>query len=254
MKDDKCDLQYKNNFITEVIFRVDYSHILKINDRMPSEFQDKIRELLPEFNTNKIIDIKTTLIGNSKAINEPQIFPEWQFTNKDKSIVTNLSQDNINITVKKYKNIQDYKKIIMDVLNNFYTEYKPIEIKRLGLRYINKIIIKEGNPYEWVGLINDQLIGQLNGFLTDNSDITRYMSQMIISKDEYGITFNYGIYNSEYPAKIARKEFILDYDCYTNECIFEEVENRIEKFNLEIKKLFEKSIENKLRKIMEIIK
>ena len=55
------DLEYHNNFITDVIFRIDYSPILKISENIPSDFQDKIRDILSEFNENKIIRIESVL-------------------------------------------------------------------------------------------------------------------------------------------------------------------------------------------------
>lgn len=247
------NLQYKKNFITDIIFRIDFSPILIINDK-PTKLQNDIRGLLPEFNENKVINIKATIVGN-QVINEPEKRPEWQFTNNKKTIFANLSFDNFNIVVKgDYKNIEEYKKNLLKILNPFYEYYKPIEIKRIGLRFINKIILKEGDPLDWKGYINDNLISQLKLFTESDNYVSRSMGQLILNGEDYNLIFNYGIYNSEFPARVARKEFILDYDCNASVCNFEETEDKVTKFNFEIKKLFEKSIEDKLRSEMGIEK
>jgi len=247
------DLEYHNNFITDVIFRIDYSPILKISENIPSDLQDKIRDVLPEFSENKIIKIESVL-ENKKFLNkEPQISQEWQFTNKDKSMIANLSHENLNIIVKKYKNFEAYRNFLMKILNYFHEIYKPIEVKRVGLRYINNVTVNNGNPINWEDYINDKLIYQIKGFVEDSSKISRILGQICLKMEEFNIIFNYGISNPEYPLRIAKKQFILDYDCYAIECEFEEIEKFLKNFNFEIKKMFENSIKDNLRKIMGAI-
>ncbi|MDA3822246.1 MAG: TIGR04255 family protein, partial [Bacteroidales bacterium] len=59
--------------------------------------------------------------------------------------------------------------------------------------------------------------------------------------------------NSEYPAKISRKEFIIDIDCYSNFIETNGIIATLDIFNTEAKNLFEKSIKRKLREKMGII-
>ncbi|HII95321.1 MAG TPA: TIGR04255 family protein [Candidatus Methanofastidiosum sp.] len=251
MKENKLDYQYRKNFITEVIFRIDFFPILIINEKKPINLQEDIRDLLPEFNENKLIDIKATITDN-QVINEPERRPEWRFSNIDKTISANLSFDNLNIVTKYYKNYENFKDVLFKVTKSFYENYKPVNIKRIGLRYINKINFKDGDPLDWEGYINNNLTCQLKIFNEVENSISRSMGQIVLNNDQYNIIFNYGIYNPEFPAKVARKEFILDYDCYTNNCEFEGIEDILVKFNLKIKELFEDSIEEKLREVMEI--
>lgn len=79
------------------------------------------------------------------------------------------------------------------------------------------------------------------------------MSQIILNYDDYTMNFNFGLFNSEFPAKISRKEFALDYDCYTELFEPEDIDDYLIKFNSEIKNMFERSIKNGLRKHMGVI-
>ena len=145
------NLEYHLNFLTEVIFRIDYSPILKISESIPIALQDKIRVLMPEFKENKIYGLKATINKKDKVFKkEEEIKPEWQFTDKEKTKITNLSQDSLSIIIKKYKNFKEYKDFIMKIVNFFYEEYKPIEVKRLGLRYITYFPHCVLNGLKWV--------------------------------------------------------------------------------------------------------
>jgi len=152
----------------------------------------------------------------------------------------------------KYEDFDTFKIIIEKILTPFLKHYNP-NIKRLGLRYVNEIKIKKGHPFEWKDLINPSLTANIDKFLDNKSELSRAMSQLIINKGYYNITFSYGMFNSEYPSKISRKEFILDYDCYTFEIENNnEINKELDIFNNEINKLFEKSINDGLRKILEL--
>ena len=76
------------------------------------------------------------------------------------------------------------------------------------------------------------------------------MSQAILNYDDYRVNFNYGMFNSEFPAKISRKEFILDFDFYTEYVEQETIIPLIKKFNKEAAIMFEKCIKDGLRKKM----
>ena len=65
------------------------------------------------------------------------------------------------------------------------------------------------------------------------------------------MNFNYGLYNSEFPNKISRKDFVLDYDCYTANIEKKDSYEYLNKFHEKINEEFEKSIEEGLRKEME---
>ena len=128
--------------------------------------------------------------------------------------------------------------------------YKPSIINRIGLRYINEVKI-DGNPFDWQGLINDNLFATLNAFPNIKTSITRSMHQLHFRGENNKIVFQFGLYNSEFPNPVAQRAFILDYDCVSeDEHEPHQVLPIFTSFNTKIYTLFEQSISDNLKGIM----
>ena len=136
---------------------------------------------------------------------------------------------------------------------HFISTIKIVDLTRIGFRYINQIVLKRGNPFSWTGYIDNSLTSVVDKFFKKTPHISRAIGQVILNKDDFNINFTYGTPNSEYPAKISRKEFIIDIDCYSNFIETNGVISTLGNFNTEAKILFEKSIKSKLREKMGII-
>lgn len=66
--------------------------------------------------------------------------------------------------------------------------------------------------------------------------------------------FQYGMYNTDFPAPIKNKLYILDIDAYTQGLLtFDDIQSRLDKFHDAIEDLFEKVITNELRKVMGVV-
>lgn len=71
--------------------------------------------------------------------------------------------------------------------------------------------------------------------------------------NDFYVRFQYGMFNSEHPNPIARKEFVLDFDCYTkDEQDISDVLTLLDSFHEKIKEMFESSILGDLRQIMGV--
>jgi len=103
---------------------------------------------------------------------------------------------------------------------------------------------------DWNDYINPSLLSFIGSFPDNLGNISRAMSQLCFNKDSFNIHFNYGIFNPEFPGKVSRKEFILDYDCFTRECTQEGVETLLKNSSTEIQKMFEQSVTPGLRDLL----
>ena len=86
----------------------------------------------------------------------------------------------------------------------------------MGLRYINQITIDEGSPFDWKGWVKANLITGLE-FVDKKESLARSMGIITYIFDDFKMKFQYGMYNSEFPNPISKREFVLDYDCSTKE-------------------------------------
>lgn len=139
------------------------------------------------------------------------------------------------------------------IINAVIKVYGDIEIKRTGLRFINDISLPEGNPFDWAPFINPSLIASLD-FPPENRNLSRSMGVIELIRDDHRVLFQFGMYNPEYPNKIARKIFVLDYDCYTTDKLnISEIKDKIGILQKDEEKLFESSIEDGLREKMVVV-
>lgn len=152
----------------------------------------------------------------------------------------------------KYTSLSPYLDRIDTAVKAFEKAYHDIVYTRIGLRYINRIQFPDGDPLDWSQFIADSLTCPISEFIGDKRELSRAMSQYVINKGEWSVLFNFGIFNREYPAKISRKEYILDYDCFSTDVNQSEMVQQLKRFNLTILELFEHSIKDVLRQKMGV--
>jgi uncharacterized protein (TIGR04255 family) len=243
---------YTRNFLTNVIGRIDYQPILLLLRQEPAEFQEKIRHDFPRFSKEFLIELKLASEVHEDQQSKKPI--AWKFKDKMATQEVTLTADFIAFETNKYTRFPDFSEKLSSIYRLFCETYRPELIKRIGLRYINQIYIPDGNPLEWDDLINSNLTSSLKAFPDWKQNILRSMHQLHLSKDDFKITFQFGIFNSEYPNTITKKEFILDYDCISEqETEPDRVIQYFEQFNKEIENLFEDSIGDGLRNLMGVL-
>lgn len=77
------------------------------------------------------------------------------------------------------------------------------------------------------------------------------MHQLLAVQDDVNLVLNYGLFNTEYPNPIARRNFVLDLDfSISGEIRSGDLLARIADLNQRGENLFESIIENGLREIM----
>lgn len=246
--EDFTSICYKTNFLSNVIFKIDFSPILKINMDELVEFQEAIRKELPEIETKDLVTLKADFQKESNSF-EKEISKLIVFKSLDSKKRIEVSHSFLAVVFNDYNSFEEFLLIVNNAYNELYKKFSPV-IKRVGLRYVNNIIIKQGNPFDWKDLIHESLISNLSGDLFDAHKLSRMMTQVNYNEDDYNMIFNYGIFNIEFPAKISRREFILDYDCYSENPNSLEINKLVQEFHNEIQLLFEKSIKHKLKEIM----
>jgi uncharacterized protein (TIGR04255 family) len=246
------EICYKKNYVKEVIFRVDYSPILKIMETISPDFQESIRSDFPILEP-VLLNKTTTLLGKGRTLEERVDYPEWNFySNKERTLRLCASPEYLFVRCSKYDTFENLKQAIVKIYQPFLEAYRPLNLTRLGLRYINEINLPEGNPFDWRGLIAEPLLDVLDSFVKEKTEVARTMGQTILNKENYLLNFSYGLFNkSEFPGRISRREFILDYDCYTETVGELETIKYLELFHDDIQSMFEQSIGDDLRDIME---
>lgn len=237
-----------NNCLENVILRFDFNDNIIIPEDIVSTVGKELSNDFSKYEQSERNDWKVD-IQSGQLVTEHRKIKIYTFKNGlGDSILLDTNALTFNIL-----NYSSYSEFISHVKRTIsLLQVGNEELKRLGLRYINHIKLKEGSPFEWEGYIAPPLIQNID-FLddTDRNSLSRNMGQMLFNKydpDRY-LNFIYGMPNSEFPNKIAKREFVLDYDCYTESNInINEAYIYIKSFHDEIKRMFVKSIGDKLIK------
>jgi len=245
--------KYKKNYLTSIIFRIDFDDI-KIKEDEIEKLKDKIGL---EFFNIKDTPVNIVKINNNKTEKnkiEEKIIRNYIFADSKQENKLIIIKNSFIFETTKYKNFEVFKNNFEKVLNNFLYKYEIQNIKRIGLRYVNQIEIENIKEFsDWEKYINKTLVQQINSFSDEELMLARNMNTMFLKrKDDSLIKFIYGIYNSTFPLPAKKNVFLLDYDCYETNIEKFEIINKINEYHDSIKNLFEKSIKNNLRKKMEI--
>jgi len=244
------NFEYTKNFLSKVIFAIDtpsfqenfdvYEYRKKIKDRFPIIQEQK----------NPLVSLH---IGEDKKVDSK--FDEkssWMFFSKDKTKIVSLNDSRIAVEFLRYSNFDEFFLDVSFLLDKLFEMIPNFFTMRVGLRYINEIKFQDKpGVLNWRDCIVDSLTKSLDFIDSRDQSLLKMVSRLEIKSDNYKMTFQFGIPNSVYPNEAIRKEFTLDYDVYNEESSEkEEILGQLRSFHDIIKKSFEESIKDKLRKEM----
>lgn len=238
-----------SNFLKQVILRLDFLGEIKLSQQIVDTIRRVISDRLPEFKPQEKVLYEMTFEKVQRITKEKRA-KAFFFHNNTTNSSLSLDSDSITFDIKDYTTYEDFRDFVQRVIQNLGAENSSAKTSKIGLRYINQIIFNEGNPFDWAGLIRDPLTSNLN-FIERQNELSRSIGIIELNRSEYFIKFQYGWFNSEYPNPIAKKEFALDYDCYSkNETDLSFVLNQVDTYHTVIKELFEYSTLENLKRIM----
>ena len=134
----------------------------------------------------------------------------------------------------------------MDILKKVMMCFPDVQGKRLGLRYINIIPLKDNENW-----INSKFYNALSEHKDENT--TKLLTQFeyaIIEKD-INVRLQYGYLNPDYPSILKKEDFTIDIDAYSTGIIYaEDIEELIDNMHFEDQKCFEMMITDGFRDAM----
>mgnify|MGYP002644620838 CR=1 FL=1 len=198
---------YKKNFIHKVIFRLDFK---MIDDEIWAANLDNIEKFFKnngfKYNKNELISFVTEMNPQSPTV---KTIPSYEFVVIFDDCIFKITKDSWVLEVSKYKSFDSIKEIVSKMVL-LLKELKIEFVNRLGLRYINTIDLEESG-LDYTEAFSHQVTAFLSGYEVDER-LVRVMQSTILKRNAFNLTINHGLYNSNYPNPITRKEFALDYD------------------------------------------
>lgn len=242
---------YEKTYLTNVIFRVDFPKIMEMDQtKKVPQLQERFKDIFPNFK-----EIPGGVIEYQLGLEDFAIKKEkrvaWEFSDKEGLKKVVITPETAILEYKKYSTFDDFLVDIKLVFDKLIELYQIKSCKRIGLRYINQITIPSGNPLDWNGYIHPSLSSVVKGFTESRDSVLRSMHLLEVQEKSNNLTFQFGLFNSEYPNPIARKEFALDLDCSSREEIpATQIYKSASEYNEVVSKWFERSITDELRRTM----
>lgn len=242
---------YKTNPIKEAIARIDFlSPITIIDEGVPKQITDTLKTDFPIAESKEIIGTQFQISKLEVQHNQVKS-TEWNFFDKERTKRACISQSYFFIDLNKYSTYEKFNADFVLIWESLSQHFPDIQIKRFGLRYINHISISKGNLFNWSKYLNRNLLSIFN-VPKEKSFISRALHNLEFNYGDYYLRFQYGMHNPDYPAQIKKKIFILDMDAHYNGIMTNsDILDYFPKFHSAIQELFENSITNKFREMLD---
>jgi uncharacterized protein (TIGR04255 family) len=211
---------YPKNFLNPIAFQINFQDVEGLKNSL-----DEVMQQLCEQKTGS-------------PVSSPKM----------NSFTFHLQYNSLSIQCYKYTDHTTFHPIIKEVYNKLIERY-TINPIRISLRYTNKISFPTGGAFEFEDLINDSLLKPTLEFKEDHLRRSFGYMELQNPDDSIGLNFYYGFFNPEYPNLIAKREFLLDYDCYYNINKEESlnIDDKLMALRNKVNTYFEKSIKPNFR-------
>lgn len=246
--------KYWKTYLTQVIARIDFAEPLPLPKKGPSE--RIIRALkkefpLPELKVTQTKEVEIRLTGQpQQTFKETK---EWNYHGKKRNKRVVITSDCLIVEYVKYNTFEVLHDDFITAVDALFADFKDLQVRRLGLRYINKIDLNtESNLTEWDKYLNKNLLASLQ-LVEDPSTLVRAL-HVLEQKfdDESRLRFQFGMPNPDYPASVHRKVFLLDTDAFRDLLMTQdEIKEHIVTFHDRCNERFEGVITEQLRDKMK---
>lgn len=253
----KC---YKNTSLKQVIFRIDFPEPVPNEKILINGIDDIVKEYFPitEKDTvkfyNKLSFEANAETGNVQGATNRFEGVERTFCDSTKRNKVTFSNDSIVFTYNRYESFDKMFESIEDILNNLLRNNKILAV-RTGLRYVN---LYNSSPIDFKttknmfsNKLSKIMVPSLIKTLKNLEPIRSILTTEYVYND-IKVIYRAGQYNQFYPTPIIKDDFALDIDCFTNNSMdsAEDFCGFISKAHFFIQFLFEQSIGDKMREVM----
>lgn len=258
--DEYQNVKYSKSFLNEVILRIDFLQFVDSADIFSPEVEEAVLKNFPRRGKNQQIHFNSiNLTFNLPDSALPSTSGETQdgFQREYYSATGNnkvlLSNKFIIFTIDQYDSFENHLQWFRNILIPIFSK-KRIATERIGIRYINLF------ETEKIKLQKNYFAPEISAALVTKVPVVQDELSLVRSMHlaEYHVStmtlhFRYGMFNPNYPNLLTKNSFSLDFDCFTNEPVdaAEKILNFLEISHSYIQSLFESSITDSLRQVMQ---
>ena len=248
---------YRNSFLSQVIVRIDFLGFVQNSSAFEESIEKEILRIFPRRGKDQIIRFNSVnVVFNQNGTGVPNangetiegIQREYFTTDGTNKLI--LTNKFVIFEINKYSSFEDHKQWFQSILMAFFQKNR-VSASRTGIRYIN--IFDSGKLKLQKKFFVPEIAASLKVAVKEDSpQLIRSMHMSEYRIDEMTMNFRYGMFNPEYPNVLKKNNFALDYDFFSNDVIdsADGIIRVLDKGHQEIQTMFEKSITDSLREVM----
>lgn len=143
------EISYNVNYVTEVVCRLDFaSPIIELRKSMPKAIFDVVKKHYPIAEPQDVIGTELNINPVSGPVVNQIVTKQWVFLSRNRMNKCTIEPESVIFSIRNYNVFEDLRGAIIDILNVVMNTFPDNQGKRLGLRYINNIPIKDHN--DWI--------------------------------------------------------------------------------------------------------
>ena len=201
--------------VSEVAFEINFPHWYAVEKGI-SEYQQKVSSQYPGSSEEFIVRLPTTAaFGKPTKPSAPRLTPlrSFVFQNTSSSRTVKVSVVNLSFVVTDYKDFEGFKSSLLSVVLPAVDIFGLESLERVGLRYINKILIPATRgPVAYQEYVRSPI--NLQAF--PSSHLTNFLTEISFNLERgKRITIREGLLPPQEEG--ADQTYLLDLDCYAEQ-------------------------------------
>lgn len=233
------EVRLKKSPLSEVLCQVKFPPILRIAKEPPADFQEAIRIRFPGLEVEQGVLLQ---LGISPAAENPVVetTPKiYRFKSSDSKTCVSLAVDFFALSTNSYTHWDDFVNDFIFVEQVVKKVFSPPFINRVGLRFINRITLKNSGCKTIQELL-DLFHPDLTCFFRSNawSEPGEMISQIVLLDHKARLTLRFGFAREE-----KEPFFLLDFDYYEGyQLDFQNLSEKIDDYHTKIYQAFRWSL------------
>jgi uncharacterized protein (TIGR04255 family) len=242
---------YARTFLSEVAVQIDFLEPPDPLNGMvlPANIQAELKKNFPIYEPGSASSHELLFSEEGVAASREE-FRQWVYHGKEREKTISLNKKQACIRASEYSTYETLKEDVLSPINAISTQDPEKYVSRTGLRYVNIY------PDLLSGMndVSTYFSAMLSGPLASLDNAENCSRSFLITEyiyEDAKVRMQTGVYNPDYPARIKRRDFILDIDAYSDTPHqFAEVGKILDQLHQFIQVHFESSITEALREKM----
>jgi len=251
MKAEYDTVCYAHTFLSEVAVQIDFLEPPDpLNGKvLPGNIQAELKKYFPIYEPGSASSHELTFSEEGIAASREE-FQQWVYHGNEREKTISINKKQVIVRTSDYSTYENLKDNVLSPINAISSQDPEKYVSRTGLRYVNIYPDLLTSMDDASTYFSSMLSGPLASL--DNAEncsrsflITEYIYE------DVKVRMQTGVYNPDYPARIKKRDFIIDIDAYSDTPHqFVEVGKTLDQLHQCIQVHFESSITRALREKM----